>query len=306
MSEVQKRIDELVKADKVVLFMKGTRGAPQCGFSARVVEALDEYLPEYSTVNVLADPGVRDGVKEYSSWPTIPQLYVDGTFIGGCDIVTEMSQNGELAELLGVARMEIPAPSVKLTAGALAALMKFHEGDGVPTVRVEITPSWQYGMDFDAARPSDVVVAGEGYELVLSRASARKADGMTIDFVEGPAGAGFKIDNPNEPPKVKLVDPRELKQWMDEGKTLTLYDVRTDQERATASIEGAVSLTDEARVALETATDKSGVLVFMCHHGMRSQRAAQHAIDMGYREVFNLAGGIDAWSQSVDPDVPRY
>lgn len=306
MGDVQKRIDDLVKADKVVLFMKGTRGAPQCGFSARVIEVLDEYLPEYSTVNVLADPDVRSGVKEYSSWPTIPQLYVNGTFVGGCDIVTEMSQSGELADVLGVARIEIPTPSVTLTKGALGALMKFHEGDGVPSVRVEITPSWQYGMDFDAARPTDIVVEGEGYQLLLSRASARKADGMTIDFVEGPAGAGFKIDNPNEPPKVKLVDPRELKQWMDEGKALTLYDVRTEQERATASVDGAVHLTEDARTKLESADPKEGVLVFMCHHGMRSQRAAQQAIELGYREVYNLAGGIDAWSQSVDPSVPRY
>ena len=306
MSDVQKRIDDLVKGDKVVLFMKGTRGAPQCGFSARVVEVLDEFLPEYRTVNVLADPDVRSGVKEYSSWPTIPQLYVDGTFVGGCDIVTEMSQSGELAEVLGAERAEIPTPKVTLTAGALKALSEFHEGEGAPTVRVEITPGWQYGMDFDAPRPSDIVVQGEGYTLVLNRASARKADGMTIDFVEGPAGAGFKIDNPNEPPKVKLLDPRELKQWMDEGKALTLYDVRTEHERATASVEGAVHLTDEVRAKLESADPKDGVLVFMCHHGMRSQRTAQQALELGYREVYNLAGGIDAWSQSVDPAVPRY
>lgn len=306
MSDVQKRIDELVKSQKIVLFMKGTRGAPQCGFSARVIDALDEYLPEYKTVNVLADPDVRSGIKEYSSWPTIPQLYVDGTFVGGCDIVTEMSQSGELADVLGVEKMELATPNVTLTAGALAALTKFQEGEGTPTVRVEITSGWQYGMDFDDPRPSDIVVEGEGYRLVLSRASARKADGMTIDFIEGPAGAGFKIDNPNEPPKVKLVDPQELKHWMDEGKALTLYDVRTDQERATASVEGAVALDDDARAKLEGAAEKTGVLVFMCHHGMRSQRAAQQALEMGYREVFNLAGGIDAWSQTVDPSVPRY
>src|SRR5687768_3053043 len=95
----RERIDRLVKTHDVVLFMKGTRGAPQCGFSARVVDLLDEYVPDYETVNVLADPEIREGIKEYSSWPTIPQLYVRGNFVGGCDIVTEMGQSGELATM---------------------------------------------------------------------------------------------------------------------------------------------------------------------------------------------------------------
>ena len=306
MTDAQSQIAALVKDHKVVLFMKGSRGAPQCGFSARVVATLDEFLADYKTVNVLADPEVRSGIKVFSSWPTIPQLYVDGQFVGGCDIVTDMGNNGELGEVLGVKRMEIPTPAVTFTEGALGALKEFHEGEGVPTVRLEITPSWQYGMDFDDAQPGDVTLEGAGYVLVMSRASARKADGMTIDFLKNSSGAGFKIENPNEPPKVKLVDPAELKQWIEEGKALVIYDVRTEQERETASLEGTVHFDDAARTALESAADKDGVLVFHCHHGMRSQRAAEHALAMGYTKVFNLAGGIDAWSQTVDPSVPRY
>ena len=96
----RERIDALVKGHPVVLFMKGDRRQPQCGFSATVVQILDSLLPEYRTVDVLADPEIRDGVKEYSSWPTIPQLYVAGEFQGGCDIITEMYQSGELQEKL--------------------------------------------------------------------------------------------------------------------------------------------------------------------------------------------------------------
>ena len=99
--DTKKRIDDLIAGDRVVLFMKGSRSFPQCGFSARVISILDRLVPEYRTVDVLQDPEIREGVKEYSSWPTIPQLYVDGEFIGGCDIVTEMFQAGELAEKLG-------------------------------------------------------------------------------------------------------------------------------------------------------------------------------------------------------------
>ena len=94
------RIDGLVKDHRVLLFMKGNRQRPQCGFSAQVVQILDSILPGYRTVDVLSDPEVREGIKEYSSWPTIPQLYVAGEFQGGCDIVMEMYQSGELQQKL--------------------------------------------------------------------------------------------------------------------------------------------------------------------------------------------------------------
>jgi monothiol glutaredoxin len=99
---LQQQIQGLTTSNRVVLFMKGTRDAPACGFSARVVQALNELIAEYETVNVLAVPELRDAIKEYSNWPTLPQLYIDGNFIGGCDIVTELHANGELEALLDV------------------------------------------------------------------------------------------------------------------------------------------------------------------------------------------------------------
>jgi monothiol glutaredoxin len=98
------KIASLIASDRVVLFMKGDRAFPQCGFSARVVQILDSLLPKYTTVDVLRAPEIREGIKEYSSWPTIPQLYVDGEFLGGCDIVTELYQSGELKQKLEAAR----------------------------------------------------------------------------------------------------------------------------------------------------------------------------------------------------------
>ena len=96
----RQKIDGLVNTHKVVLFMKGTKHFPQCGFSGAVVQILNGAGARYETVNVLADPAVRDGVKEYAQWPTIPQLYVGGKFVGGCDIVREMHGRGELVPLL--------------------------------------------------------------------------------------------------------------------------------------------------------------------------------------------------------------
>ena len=95
------KMDALVKQADVVLFMKGTKHFPQCGFSATVVEALKLVgVTDFTTVNVLTDPEVRQGMKDYSNWPTFPQLYVRGEFVGGCDIVREMAETGELARVI--------------------------------------------------------------------------------------------------------------------------------------------------------------------------------------------------------------
>jgi monothiol glutaredoxin len=100
-SDPNQRIDEIVKSNEVVLFMKGTALFPQCGFSSRAIAILDRLGAGYETVDVLQDPEIRQGIKEYSQWPTIPQLYVKGEFVGGSDIMMEMFESGELQELLG-------------------------------------------------------------------------------------------------------------------------------------------------------------------------------------------------------------
>ena len=98
-TDAQTQIEETVKANDVVLFMKGTKTMPQCGFSSRVAGVLNYMGVEYADVNVLSDDGIRQGIKDYSDWPTIPQLYVKGEFVGGCDIITEMTLSGELDAL---------------------------------------------------------------------------------------------------------------------------------------------------------------------------------------------------------------
>ena len=96
MSDATTQIDETVKANDVVLYMKGTKEMPQCGFSSRVAGVLNYMGVDYTDINVLADENIRQGIKDYSDWPTIPQLYVKGEFVGGCDIITEMTMSGEL------------------------------------------------------------------------------------------------------------------------------------------------------------------------------------------------------------------
>ncbi len=97
---IHAKIDAIVDGNNIVLFMKGTPDFPQCGFSGKVVQLLNHYGADFIGVNVLADPEMREGIKVYSDWPTIPQLYVRGEFVGGCDIVTDLHESGDLEELL--------------------------------------------------------------------------------------------------------------------------------------------------------------------------------------------------------------
>jgi monothiol glutaredoxin len=104
---VFERIEEDIKGNDVVLFMKGTPVFPQCGFSSAVVQVLSYMGVKFKGVDVLADPEVREGIKAYSSWPTVPQLYVKGEFVGGCDIVREMFENGELIEFMNTNGIDV-------------------------------------------------------------------------------------------------------------------------------------------------------------------------------------------------------
>lgn len=305
MSDVRAQIEALVSREPVVVFMKGSRAAPRCGFSASTVQILDDYLPDYVTVDVLADEAIREGVKQYTSWPTIPQVFVRGEFVGGADILREMNEKGELAAVLGAEIRAIDAPEIHVSPAALAALRRFSEGDPSPTVRVEISGAYEYGLDFDAVKPGDVVARVEDVTLVLDRASARRADGLVIDFLERPDGGGFKLESPHEPPRVRAITAPELAKRLAAGAPTVLFDVRTDEERAIASLPEAVPMDDAGRAMLD-ALDRDAFVVFACHHGVRSRAAAEHAIRAGLRNVHNLVGGIDAWSLEVDGAVPRY
>jgi monothiol glutaredoxin len=101
--EVKAKIDQLLKENKIMVFMKGSKLMPQCGFSNNVVQILNTLGVPYETVDILADPEIRQGIKEYSNWPTIPQIYLNGEFVGGSDIAIELYQSGELQQMVEVA-----------------------------------------------------------------------------------------------------------------------------------------------------------------------------------------------------------
>ncbi|HYQ42005.1 MAG TPA: Grx4 family monothiol glutaredoxin [Polyangiaceae bacterium] len=300
------RISGLVAHNPVIVFMKGTRRAPQCGFSAQVVQILDELLPEYETVDVLSSAELRDGIKEFSQWPTIPQLFVNGEFVGGCDIVRALRESGELEQLLSKPGTPPPLPVIHLTDGALNAFrgaLAESVDAAAEVLHLKIDAGFQNDLYFAPREPGTLELEVRGLRLFIDPASARRADGMSIDFVDGP-NPGFKIDNPNQPPSVKQLTPAELKALLEQNK-VTLFDVRPDHERALASIPQARSL-DEAGQEYLFSLDRNAPIAFLCHHGMRSQNAAQQVLGEGFRNVYNVRGGIHAWSETVDRSVPQY
>lgn len=296
------RLQALVDAHPVVLFMKGSPTQPQCGFSARVCAILAEHRAPFHSVDVLADDAVRDGMKAFADWPTFPQLWVKGELVGGCDIVEDLHERGGLALALA---LDAPAPPrIAIHDGARDRILAILGGEAAP-LRFVIDAAFEHRFDdVGTVGPDDVTVEANGITLVLDRASAARADGLVLGFEPGPAG-GLLIDNPNEPPGVQELDVETYAAWRADGVDHRLVDVRTVAEWDRSRIEGAELL---ARTGLDAlmALDKDTPLVLQCHHGVRSRAVADHLVGHGFRQVYNLTGGIDAWSRRVDPGVPLY
>ncbi|MBS1119127.1 MAG: glutaredoxin-like protein [Deltaproteobacteria bacterium] len=304
--QIKQKIDQLVTSDHVVLFMKGNRSFPQCGFSASVVNILNTLVPKYTTVNILSDAEIRGSMKEYSDWPTFPQLFIKGEFVGGADIVRQMHENGELQQKLGDLVAPAKTPELTVTPAAAKELLEaLKEGSPDDVIHITITPSWEHQLDLGPKEANDVTLQSNGVTVQLDRASAERAAGLVVDFIDAADGAGFKMDNPNRPATVKQIEAKALKALLDEGKIKAFYDVRPDKERALAKIEGTTMLDDAAMAAAEQ-LPKSTPMAFTCHHGNRSRAAAEHFLKLGFTDVYNLAGGIEAWSKDVDAKIPRY
>lgn len=310
--DTQQRIKDLVHNDRVFLFMKGTRKQPMCGFSARVVSTLDSVVPEYGTFNVLEDETVREGIKDYANWPTIPQLYIDGEFVGGCDIVLEMFNKGELHEMLGQDAPDRTAPKISISEKAAEAIAQGLQGQP-GDLHMTISPDWEHQFYIQPATPHSIKAEistdgtsddGIAFPVHFDLASAGRADGLSIDWEDSLQGTGLRIDNPNAPPPVQPIEPQELADRLEQD-NCRLYDTRPAEDREKARIEQAEPLTKETMAEIAK-LPKDTPLVFHCHHGSSSIASAQHFRKQGFTNVYNLTGGIDAWSQQVDSSVPRY
>lgn len=297
------RIQSLLDSSRVVLFMKGVPQAPQCGFSAKAVATLDDIGVEFAHVDVLSDPEIREGIKAYGDWPTIPQLYVGGELLGGSDIIAQMAGSGELQRLLGLPEPDRTPPSIEVSSAALDMLRGAIANAGNVAVAVAVDKQYRTQLQLEAIDPARIAVDVDGVRFQFDGASARRAGGLRIDFIDDHRGRGLSVEHPLAAPAVRAITPAEAGERVRSG-GLILVDVRPADERAIAGAPVAFRTLDDGIDAL-SALPKDTAIAFLCHHGGRSAQAAEHFRGLGFREVYNVSGGIDAWADA-DPAIPRY
>lgn len=301
---VRARIESLLASNPVVLFMKGNPDAPQCGFSAKAVGALGTTGVPFAHVDVLGDPEIREGIKAYGDWPTIPQLYIGGELVGGSDIILQMAGSGELHAALGLPAPDRSPPPVTITPAAAAMLRQAiaDAGEGY-ALQVDIDGGYNARLQLAPVDANAIATEVDGIRAQFDLASAQRARGMTIDWADDLRGRGLVIDNPNAPPKVRTLTPAEARERVQAG-GLTIVDVRPADERAQASIPFDHASFDDGAQEIE-ALPKDTPLAFLCRGGGRSAQAAERFRALGFTEVYNIAGGTNAWAD-IDPSVPRY
>ena len=299
------RIETLLAQNPVVLFMKGSPQAPQCGFSAAASGVLNELLPQYATVNVLEDAEIREGIKEFGNWPTIPQLYVKGELVGGADIVQSMYNSGELQALFGLPKPDRTPPVITITDKAAQAIRSALT-DAEPGLALHLSIDARYQPQFHLAEPSDDAIRSEsnGIDVLFDLGSAQRARGIRIDWVETMQGSGLAIDNPNAPSAVKQISVAELAQRL-AANDITVVDVRPAEERAIAALKAPFRTLDDGLGALAD-LPKDAPIAFLCRSGGRSQQAAEQFRAHGYTKVYNVAGGINAWAREIDTTISEY
>ena len=304
--DLRERITQMLQSHRVVLFMKGDPGSPRCGFSAKAVGILDALSPGYASVDVLADADIREGIKEYGQWPTIPQLYVDGELIGGSDIIEQMLNSGELHEVLGVAAPDRTPPTLHISPAAAEAIRQAM-ADSEPGIGLHLAVDPRFAAQFQL-KPitgQEIVAEVEGIRVHLDLASAPRANGISIDWVDDVRGSGLAISNPNAPPPVKSLTVQELHDRIIAG-AIDVIDVRSAPERALAPFPQPHEVLDEDSHDRLAALPKDLPLAFICHHGNSSRQAAEHFRGLGFHDLYNVEGGIEAWAAEIDPSVPRY
>jgi monothiol glutaredoxin len=300
----RERIESLLKDHRVVLFMKGTRAQPMCGFSAAATNTLNELLPNYHTVNVLEDPEIREGIKQFGNWPTIPQLYVDGELIGGADIIRQMYGSGELHQLFGAAQPDRTPPEITITDKAAEAIRQGTANAQGLALHLEIGPDHSAGFQLAPGNEHDIVVKANGIEVHFDPASAQRAKGIVIDWVSTMQGEGLSLKFPGAN-EIRSMSVHELQQRL-AAKNITLIDTRPAQGRHIAAPLPQARILEEEGYEALAALPKDTAIAFMCHHGISSRGVAERFAAHGFTQVYSVDGGIDAWAAEIDSSIPRY
>jgi monothiol glutaredoxin len=295
------RIDTLLSDNRVVLFMKGHPVRRNAASRPRPSGALNSLGVDYAHVDVLADPEIREGIKAYGDWPTIPQLYIGGELVGGSDIIEQMANSGELHGALGLPPPDRTPPNIDDHPVRVQMLRKaLQDAGGDVVVRDGHRPAIPHAPAPGAAESNarDRHEA-DGIRVQFDLAGARRAEGLRIDWADDTRGRGLVIENPNAPQPVKGMTPSEAIARLKLAGTLKLVDVRPPEERALAVVKDTalaflchvLSVLDGRHRRAWTRSKRcrrTRRSAFLCHHGGRSAQAAEHFRQLGFREVYNV------------------
>jgi len=290
--QTKKTIDDLVKNNKCVLFMKGTPDNPQCGFSSNTIGILKELVgSDFVSSNVLENQDIREGIKEYGNWPTIPQLYIDGELVGGNDIVTEMFNTGELQTILGLQKPERTPANITISDKARENIKAGTENMGNNVLKLSVDSQFNTRFSIEAPKSYEIISEVGDINIYMDVGTAKRAEGVSIDWVEDLQGAGLVINNPNQPKAVIQLSSIDLKTGINDGKYQHIYDVRSEAQFMAQTIPGAKRL-DKVNMQLIETLPKETPLVFVCTSGATSQGACDFFHKKGFTDVSNLIGGV--------------
>ncbi len=192
------QLEELINSHKVVVFMKGSRDAPQCGSSSGITRLLDLLLEDYAAVNVAGESDLADAVKVFTGWPKIPLLFVDGQFIGDLDVAREMHAAGELRPLLGLPPLSVAGtPNITITDAAAKLIREVIGSDADRDLCLEIDAQIRHSLSLNNSDQGLIRCVVNGISLCLDPESAARADGLVIET--DPSGKSIRTQNPNKP-----------------------------------------------------------------------------------------------------------
>ena len=295
-SAVRERIEQQIASHNVFLYMKGTPKMPQCGFSAKTAGMLDSLLEgDYASFNVLEDETIREGIKVFGDWPTIPQLYVNGELIGGCDIITEMYNAGELHELMGMEAPDRTPPEIEITDLAAEKINEFLANYPDQHLHFSVGSDWQAQFQVGPKSGQEIESSSNGLTVLMDLATANRARGAKIDWTVSMQGEGLSLDLPGAPAPVKDMTPDELQTRMNAGERFMVIDTRPEADRKAQPLDFARDLDAELMAELKD-VDTMLPLVFVCAHGISSRAVAEHYRKQGFKQVYNLEGGATALS----------
>jgi monothiol glutaredoxin len=293
--EVRNKIENLVTNNNCLLFMKGNPQHPQCGFSSNTVNILKELLGDnFDFFNVLEDQEVREGIKEYGNWPTIPQLYINKELVGGNDIVTEMYNTGELQSMLDLPQPERVSANISISDKAKQNIMSGIKDIGSHVLMLSIDNQFNTRFSIEEPKGYEIVSDVGDIKIYMDIGTAKRANGIEIDWVEDLQGAGLVINNPNQPKEVNQLSKEEFNKGLEKGVYKHIYDVRSEDQFKAQSIPGSKRLDKENMQEIET-LDKDTPLVFVCSVGNTSQGACNFYRKKGFSNINNLVGGVANW-----------